>query len=162
MAQRLKHLPAMRETWVRSLGREVPLEKEMATHSSILAWRIPRMEVPGGYSSRGCKGSDTTERQEYYLRADGLYWVNSQWIRKEVLMFVLSSECIRCHRKGKGDSHNTVRCSLKACFCLLHIKSWNPKGTLWLSVLGVHNWTKNSFDLSIRGKTFSILQKFCF
>ena len=44
MAQRLKRLPAMRETWVRSLGREDPLEKEMATHSSILAWRIPWME----------------------------------------------------------------------------------------------------------------------
>ena len=41
VAQRLKHLPAMRETWVRSLGQEDPLEKEMATHSSILAWRIP-------------------------------------------------------------------------------------------------------------------------
>ena len=51
VAQRLKHLPAMRETWVRSLGREVPLEKEMATHSSILAWRIPRTEEPGGLQS---------------------------------------------------------------------------------------------------------------
>ena len=38
VAQRLKHLPAMRETWVRSLGWEYPLQKEMATHSSILAW----------------------------------------------------------------------------------------------------------------------------
>ena len=41
VAQMVKRLPAMRETWVRSLGREDPLEKEMATHSSILAWRIP-------------------------------------------------------------------------------------------------------------------------
>ena len=41
VAQRLKHLPEMRETQVQSLGREDPLEKEMATHSSILAWRIP-------------------------------------------------------------------------------------------------------------------------
>ena len=47
MAQRLKRLPAMWETWVPSLGCEDPLEKEMATHSSILAWRIPRMEEPG-------------------------------------------------------------------------------------------------------------------
>ena len=47
MAQRLKCLPAMRETWVRSLGGEDPLEKEMATHSSIPAWRIPGMEEPG-------------------------------------------------------------------------------------------------------------------
>ena len=47
MAQRLKHLPAMWETWVRSLGQEDPLEKEMATHSSILAWTVPWMEKPG-------------------------------------------------------------------------------------------------------------------
>ena len=44
VVQRLKCLPAMWETWVRSLGREDPLEKEMATHSSILAWRIPWTE----------------------------------------------------------------------------------------------------------------------
>ena len=63
MAQRLKHLPAMRETWVLSLGWEDPLEKEMATHSSILAWRIPWTDEPGGlYSSRGHKESDMTER----------------------------------------------------------------------------------------------------
>ena len=48
MAQRLKYLPAMQETWVRSLGGEEPLEKEMATHFSILAWRIPWKEDPGG------------------------------------------------------------------------------------------------------------------
>ena len=48
VAQMVKRLPTMRETWVRSLGREDPLEKEMATHSSTLAWRIPWMEEPGG------------------------------------------------------------------------------------------------------------------
>ena len=53
VAQRLKCLPAMRETWVQSLGQEDPLEKEMATHSSILAWRIPWMEEPGGLQSMG-------------------------------------------------------------------------------------------------------------
>ena len=42
----VKHLPAMQETWVRSLGGENPLEKEMATHSSILAWKISWMEEP--------------------------------------------------------------------------------------------------------------------
>ena len=47
VAQRLKRLPAMQETQVQSLGREDPLEKEMATHSSILAWRIPWTEEPG-------------------------------------------------------------------------------------------------------------------
>ena len=61
MAQRLKHLPAMWETWVRSLGWEDPLEKEMATHSSILAWRIPWTEELGGLQSTGRKESDTVE-----------------------------------------------------------------------------------------------------
>ena len=46
VAQRVKHLPAMRETWVWSLGQEDPLEKEMVTHSSTLAWKIPWMEQP--------------------------------------------------------------------------------------------------------------------
>ena len=55
MTQRLKCLPAMRETWVRSLGQEDPLEKEMATHSSILAWRIPWTEEPGRLQSMGCQ-----------------------------------------------------------------------------------------------------------
>ena len=53
VAQLLKNLPSMKETWVRSLGWEDPLEKEMATHSSILAWRIPWMEEPGGLQSTG-------------------------------------------------------------------------------------------------------------
>ena len=62
MAQRVKRLPAMWETWVRSLGREDPLEKEMETHSSILAWKIPWTEEPGaGYRPWGRKESDTTE-----------------------------------------------------------------------------------------------------
>ena len=48
VAQKVKNLPAMQETWVRSLGQEDPLEKGMATHSSIPAWRIPQTERTGG------------------------------------------------------------------------------------------------------------------
>ena len=48
VAQTVKHLPTMQETWVRSLNREDPLEKEMATHSSIHAWEIPWTKEPGG------------------------------------------------------------------------------------------------------------------
>ena len=51
MAQRLKRLPLMQETWVRTLGREDPLEKEMATLSSIFAWRIPWTKELGGLQS---------------------------------------------------------------------------------------------------------------
>ena len=57
VAQRLKRLPAMRETWVQSLGWEDPLEKEMATHSSVLAWRIPWTGSLVGYSPLGLKES---------------------------------------------------------------------------------------------------------
>ena len=53
VAQRIKCLPAMWETWVQSLGWEDPLEKEIATHSSILAWRIPWTEEPGGLQYTG-------------------------------------------------------------------------------------------------------------
>ena len=53
VAQMAKRLPTMRETWVRSLGQEDVLEKEMATHSSILAWKIPWTEEPGRLQSMG-------------------------------------------------------------------------------------------------------------
>ena len=53
MAQLVKNLPAMRETWVQSLGWKDPLEKEMEIHSSILAWKIPWTEEPGGLQSMG-------------------------------------------------------------------------------------------------------------
>ena len=59
VAQRLKRLPTMRETWVQSLGREDPLDKEMATHSSTLAWRIPWTGEPGRLQSMGSRESFT-------------------------------------------------------------------------------------------------------
>ena len=66
MAQMVNNLPAMCETWVRFLGWEDPLEKGMATHTSILAWSIPRgawgQRSLVGYSPWGLKESDTTER----------------------------------------------------------------------------------------------------
>ena len=60
IAQSVKNLSAMQETWVRFLGQEDPLEKEMATHSSILAWKIPRTEEPGGLQSMQLQESDMT------------------------------------------------------------------------------------------------------
>ena len=61
MTQTIKNLPAMKETKVLPLGGEDPLEKGMATHSSILAWRIPWTEERGGHSPWGHRGLDTTE-----------------------------------------------------------------------------------------------------
>ena len=60
IAQSAKNLPAMQETWVQFLGWEDALEKEMAIHSSILAWKIPWTEEPGGLQSMGSQESDTT------------------------------------------------------------------------------------------------------
>ena len=65
MAQMVKDLPAMQETRVPSLGQEDPLEKRMATHSSILAWRIPRTEEPGGLHPMGLQ--DTNEQLTHHL-----------------------------------------------------------------------------------------------
>ena len=62
VAQIVKNLPAMRETLARFLGWEDPLQNGTATHSSILAWRIPWTEEPGRLSSWGCKEPDVTER----------------------------------------------------------------------------------------------------
>ena len=65
MAQTVKHLPTIWETWVQFLGWEDLLEKEMATHSSILAWKIPWTEEPGRLQSMDCKESDTTEQLHF-------------------------------------------------------------------------------------------------
>ena len=79
----VKNLPAMQETWVRSLGREDPLEKGMATHSSILAWRIPWTEEPGGYSPWSLKESDTTEQ---------LTHTHTQWIANSLVCLARSTQ----------------------------------------------------------------------
>ena len=62
LAQMVKSLPATWETWVQSLGQEDPLEKELATHCSILAWRISWTEEPGRLESMGSQKVDTNER----------------------------------------------------------------------------------------------------
>ena len=59
IAQSIKNLPAIQKTWVRFLGQEDPLEKEMAIHSSILAWKISWTEEPGGLQSMGLQELDT-------------------------------------------------------------------------------------------------------
>ena len=67
MAQMVKRLPAIQETQVQSLGQEVTLEKEMATHSSTLAWRIPWTEQPDRLQSSGHKELDMTEQLTFYM-----------------------------------------------------------------------------------------------
>ena len=74
----VKNLPAMQETWetwVQSLGREDPLEEEMATYSKILAWRIPWTEEPGGLHPWGCRESDITERMSTHTSS----YITNNW-----------------------------------------------------------------------------------
>ena len=85
--QRLKRLPEMWETWVRSLGREDPLEKETATHSRILAWRIPWTEELGGLQSTGHQESDTTERLHFHF-----HYLSRNWHYKDLLSDKLSNQ----------------------------------------------------------------------
>ena len=73
VAQTVKHLSTMRETWVRSLGRENPLEKEMAVHSSTIAWKSHGQRSLVGYSPWGRKESDTTERLHFHSLSLGLH-----------------------------------------------------------------------------------------
>ena len=70
------------ETWVLSLGQEDPLEKEMATHSSTLAWRIPWTEEPGGLQSRGHSQSDRTEQLHFLsLTAERKEELKGLWMK---------------------------------------------------------------------------------
>ena len=81
----VKCLPIMQETQVQSLGQEDVLEKEMATDSSILAWKIPWTEEPGGlYSPWGRKELDTTEQLRFH-HCVGHALLNKQWICEKVL-----------------------------------------------------------------------------
>ena len=93
MIQRLKRLSPMEEAWVQSLGQEDPLEKEMATHSNILAWRIPWTEEPGGYSPRGRKQSDMTEWLHFHVLSSSLKNINNG----EVLGFKLNWYWLTSH-----------------------------------------------------------------
>ena len=67
LAQTIKSLPVMQEAQARSLGQDDPLQKQMATHSSIPAWRIPRTEEPGRLQPMGVTESDTTEQLHFHF-----------------------------------------------------------------------------------------------
>ena len=82
VAQVVRNPPAMKETWVRSLDWEDPLEKEMATQSSILAWKIPWTEESGRLQSVGHKESDTTERPLFFIFYITVPWSCSASLKK--------------------------------------------------------------------------------
>ena len=92
VAQMGKHLPTMWETWVWSLGWEDPLEKEMATYSSTLAWRISWMEEPGGLKSMGLQRvrPDQATNTYYYFLIIRVTYIHKV-IRKKQQMFIMKS-----------------------------------------------------------------------
>ena len=100
----VKHLPAMRETWVQSLGQKDLLEKEMATHSSTLAWKIPWTEEPTvGYSPEGHKESDTTE-QLYFLSFLKEFSVPTALRKQTPTYFIESGKSLGYHFTANGVS----------------------------------------------------------
>ena len=103
LAQMVKHLPTMRETRVQSLGREDLLEKEMATHSSILTWKIPWMEELGRLQSMGLQrvGHDWATFF-FFLRSHGYIWEKKMFTGKK------KKEICLCTWIGLELSHNSV------------------------------------------------------
>ena len=104
----------MRETWVQSLLREDLLEKAMATHSSILAWKIPWMEEPGRLhcSPWGCKESDTTEQLHFTSPLPQSWWLSGK-----------ESAC-QCRRRGRVQS----------------LGQEDPLEKEWATRTGIHAW----------------------
>ena len=84
VAQRLKRLPAMWETWVRSQGWEDPLETELATHSNILAWRIPWMEESGGLQSMGSQRVGHDQPSDLTIQFHNLFLVVVQILTRQI------------------------------------------------------------------------------
>ena len=129
MAQIVKNLPAMWETRVQSLGRDDPLEKEMATHSSILAWKIPRAEEPGR------------------LQSMGLQSVGHNWATNTFIFFLVNYETwgwfgnpFPKHAVGISWEDSLGNCALKHCsFCLTPGKKYtHMHGTFKKSKEGIH------------------------
>ena len=86
----VKNLPAIQEIWVWSLGREDPLEKGMATHSSILIWRIPWTWEPGWLQLRGCKESDVTEQLTHTHTQTHTHYRTTPWKLKTSQILLLN------------------------------------------------------------------------
>ena len=86
MAQTVKHLPSMRETLIRSLGREDPLEKEMATHSSILAWKIPWTDEHGRLQSMGSQRVRHNQATSLSLLSGPYYWGRRELSARDTLL----------------------------------------------------------------------------
>ena len=107
VAQTVKRLSTMQETWVRSLGREDPLEKEMAMHSSTIAWKIPWTEEPGRLQSMGSQRA--TERLHFTIVALQQIW-RRKWQPSPLLLPGESQgqrSLVGCRLWGRTESDTT-------------------------------------------------------
>ena len=118
VAQRLKHLPAMWETRVQSLGQEDPLEKEMETHSSTPAWRIPWREEPGAYSPQGHKELDMTERLHFHFHHRNVRFITEMECdhskhKGRAIKLLRATQFLKCFMYMKGYSYWKVSCPIR-------------------------------------------------
>jgi len=131
VAQTVKSLPVKREAWVRSLGLEGPLEKEMATHSSILAWKIPWMEEPNGLQSKESQRvrHNWTTSLSFSLWSQGILWS----LRSEYVVTQPSAPLPPCQGPERDylwwwtsrDRHNNPRNGLQQATAQL--KLWREQ-----------------------------------
>ena len=114
----VKNPPEMQETWVRSLCWENPLEKEMATHSSILAWRIPWTEEPGGLQCMGSQ-SHMSERRPLHFTVFRVFtntiWCTSKFVEK----VDLRSNVLITIKQERGQKRFILTLSLSVEFCFV-------------------------------------------
>ena len=104
VAQMVKRLPAMRETWVQSLGQEDPLEKEMATQSSTLAWKIPWMEELGRLQSMGSQTAGHDWATSFHvIRIDPL-WALLQILLEDTLLLFSKARIRACSPEARGEN----------------------------------------------------------
>ena len=114
LAQTVKNPPAMREIWVRFLGQEDPLEKRMATHSSILVWRIPQTEKPGRLQPMGPQKVRHNWVTNFHLHISYKY---KTWWNMNVTIFKFKNSiilfCVSINKHASVDSYPTFSCDSK-------------------------------------------------
>ena len=132
VAQTVKCLPTMQETWVRSLGREDPLEKEMETHSTIHAWKIPWTEEPGGLQSMGSQrvGHDCATSLHFISYCVCQRPPHPSWLSRHIPS---STSCFWVYTQGPiplpgFSSENRCCC----CCCCYQNSCLCPSLFLWL------------------------------
>ena len=158
VAQMLKRLPAMQETWVQSLGREDPLEEEMATHSSILAWKIPWAGEPGGLQSMG---SHTTDQLHFSLVYQSRNWhrIYTRNTFEHLLFWLIVRNAHYNHQRR----FQNVNSPFQALEHLIHHVKLKPKLNLlcpqgWGWIKTIPQWSRNL--LSAQGMQLAREQQF--